>query len=71
MCGRVEEMVRRYPDYIAYEFMGKCTTYADMWKTVSYTHLDVYKRQQQMSSLWKTNACRQWQKCPPSGLPGS
>ena len=35
MCGRVEEMVRRYPDYIAYEFMGKCTTYADMWKKIN------------------------------------
>ena len=23
MCGRVEEMVRQYPNYIAYEFMGK------------------------------------------------
>ena len=29
MCSRVEEMVRRYPDYIAYEFMGKCTTYVE------------------------------------------
>ena len=35
MCGRVEEMVRRYPDYIAYEFMGKCTTYAEMWKKIN------------------------------------
>ena len=35
MCSRVEEMVRRYPDYIAYEFMGKCTTYADMWKKIN------------------------------------
>ncbi len=35
MCGRVEEMVRRYPDYIAYEFMGKCTTYADMWQKIN------------------------------------
>ena len=35
MCSRVEEMVRRYPDYIAYEFMGKCTTYAEMWKKIN------------------------------------
>lgn len=35
MCGRVEEIVRRYPDYIAYEFMGKCTTYAEMWKKIN------------------------------------
>ena len=35
MCGQVEEMVRRYPDYIAYEFMGKCTTYAEMWKKIN------------------------------------
>ena len=35
MCGRVEEMVRRYPDYTAYEFMGKCTTYAEMWRKIN------------------------------------
>lgn len=35
MCGRVEEMVRQYPNYIAYEFMGKTTTYAEMWQKIN------------------------------------
>ena len=35
MCGRVEEMVRQYPNYIAYEFMGKTTTYAEMWQQIN------------------------------------
>ncbi len=36
MCGRVEEMVRKYPDFIAYEFMGKETTYAQMWEKINH-----------------------------------
>ncbi|MFQ9290325.1 MAG: AMP-binding protein, partial [Oscillospiraceae bacterium] len=35
MCGRVEEMVRQYPNYTAYEFMGKTTTYAEMWQKIN------------------------------------
>lgn len=35
MCGRVEEMVRKYPGYTAYEFMGKSTTYAEMWEKIN------------------------------------
>src|SRR5574344_583424 len=31
MAGAVEEIVRKYPDYIAYEFQGRTTTYAEMW----------------------------------------
>ncbi len=34
MSGRVHEMVRRYPNHIAYEFMGKETTYTDMWAKI-------------------------------------
>ena len=34
MCGRVEEMVRQYPNYIAYEFMGKKTTYAEFMQKI-------------------------------------
>ena len=34
MCGKVEEIVRKYPEYIAYEFMGKETTYREMWEKV-------------------------------------
>ncbi|MBQ9393100.1 MAG: AMP-binding protein, partial [Oscillospiraceae bacterium] len=36
MAGKVEEIVKKYPDYTAYEFMGHATTYAQMWeKTVA------------------------------------
>lgn len=35
ISGRVEEMVRRYPDYKAYEFMGKETTYTEMWAKIN------------------------------------
>ena len=28
-------MVRQYPNYIAYEFMGKTTTYAEMWQKIN------------------------------------
>ena len=34
MSGKVEEIVERYPDYIAYEFMGRSTTYAKMWDKI-------------------------------------
>ncbi len=34
MSGKVEEIVERYPDYIAYEFMGRNTTYAKMWDKI-------------------------------------
>ena len=34
MCGEVEQMVKKYPSYIAYEFMGKTTTYAQMWDKI-------------------------------------
>ena len=34
MCGKVEEIVKQYPDYIAYEFMGRHTTYAKMWEKI-------------------------------------
>ena len=34
MCGRVEEMVRQYPNYTAYEFMGKKTTYAEFMQKI-------------------------------------
>ena len=34
MSGAVEEMVKKYPNYIAYEFMGKNTTYAEMWEKI-------------------------------------
>ena len=34
MSGRVQEMVKRYPNNIAYEFMGKETTYTDMWAKI-------------------------------------
>ena len=37
MCGRVEEMVRQYPNYIAYEFMGKKTTYAEFIRRIDET----------------------------------
>lgn len=35
ISGRVEEIVRRYPDYKAYEFMGKETTYTEMWDKIN------------------------------------
>ncbi len=35
MVGRVKEMVDRYPNYIAYEFMGKKTTYSEMWEKIT------------------------------------
>lgn len=35
ISGRVEEIVRRYPDYKAYEFMGKETTYTEMWAKIN------------------------------------
>lgn len=34
MCGEVEEIVKQYPDYTAYEFMGKKTSYAVMWEKI-------------------------------------
>ncbi len=34
MCGRVEEMAKKYPQHIAYEFMGKMTTYKQMWEKI-------------------------------------
>jgi len=34
MSGAVEEMAKKYPDYVAYEFMGKNTTYAEMWDKI-------------------------------------
>ena len=34
MCGKVEEIAKKYPDYIAYEFMGRSTTYAQMWEKI-------------------------------------
>jgi long-chain acyl-CoA synthetase len=34
MAGAVEEIARKYPDYIAYEFQGRTTTYAEMWQKV-------------------------------------
>ena len=35
MCERVAEIVRRYPNHIAYDFMGKNTTYSEMWEKVN------------------------------------
>lgn len=34
MCGVLEEMAQKYPEHIAYEFMGKETTYARMWDKI-------------------------------------
>lgn len=34
MCGVLEEMKQKYPEHIAYEFMGKETTYARMWDKI-------------------------------------
>ena len=34
MAGKVEEMVKQYPDQIAYEFMGRAATYAQMWEKI-------------------------------------
>ena len=34
MAGRVKEMVDKYPGYVAYEFMGRETTYAEMWEKI-------------------------------------
>lgn len=34
LSGRVQEIVDQYPEYIAYEFMGKNTTYARMWEKI-------------------------------------
>ncbi len=37
MAGAVEDVARRYPEYTAYEFMGRKTTYAEMWAKVEQT----------------------------------
>lgn len=34
MAGKVEEIVKKYPAYTAYEFMGHATTYAQMWEKI-------------------------------------
>lgn len=34
MSGAVEEIAQKYPDLIAYEFMGRETTYAEMWAKI-------------------------------------
>lgn len=34
MAEKVYEIVQKYPNYIAYDFMGKNTTYAEMWEKV-------------------------------------
>ena len=35
MVERVHEIVEKYPNYIAYEFMGKKTTYTEMWEKIN------------------------------------
>lgn len=34
MVGKVREIVDKYPGYIAYEFMGRKTTYQEMWNKI-------------------------------------
>ena len=35
ISAKVGDMAKRYPEHIAYEFMGKHTTYAQMWEKIN------------------------------------